>query len=155
MKISFLPLVSLLLLLVSCITSPQRLSGKTDIPMLLPSEKYATWKIDEADFDQSRYYVISKYSPDDKFISVHASDEGDPIAPTNAKKVMIPEIGLVPYRRCSLVGDGGPPRFETDPFSRDDGHGGKVYYFVRVVTGDGDQEAMMKSVKWAAPGTAP
>ena len=68
---------------------------------------------------------------------------------------MIPEIGLVPYRRCSLVGDGGPPRFETDPFSRDDGHGGKVYYFVRVVTGDGDQEAMMKSVKWAAPGIAP
>jgi len=31
------------------------------------------------------------------------------------------------------------------------GHGGKVFHIVRVITADGDQEVMLKSVKWAVP----
>lgn len=154
MKIYFFPLLGAVMLLVSCVTPSSHLSGKTDIPLLLPGEKYDSWKIDQAEFDQSRYYVISKYSPANKMISIYASDDGEPIAPATAKKVMIPEIGLVRYRRCAVGGDEELARFQTDPFARDNGHGGKVYYFVRVYTDDGDQEAMMKAVRWAAPGTS-
>jgi hypothetical protein len=142
-----------LLLSTSCATSPRPLSGKNDIPMLLPGEKYASWIIDQAEFDQSRYYVISKYQPDGKSIAIYASDEGEAVAPATAKKVAIPEIGEVRYRTCSTGGDEEPARYQTDPFTRDDGHGGKVYYFVRVNTDDGDQEAMLKAVKWAPAGT--
>ena len=34
-------------------------------------------------------------------------------------------------------------RFDTDPFTRDDGHGGQAFYRVRVTTNDGDQEVML------------
>ena len=95
--------------------------------------------------------MISKYDANAKSITILASDGEENIASATDKKVMIPEIGMVRYRRCSVGGDEELPRFETDPFTREDGHGGKVYYIVRVTTDDGDQEAMMKSVKWAAP----
>jgi hypothetical protein len=90
-----------LLLSTSCATSPRPLSGKNDIPMLLPGEMYASWIIDQAEFDQSRYYVISKYQPDGKSIAIYASDEGEAVAPATAKKVAIPEIGEVRYRTVS------------------------------------------------------
>lgn len=142
-----------LLLIVSCATPHHRLSGRTDIPLLLPGEKYESWKTGEASFDGYRYYMISKFTPDGKSITVLASDGEDEIAAPTDKKVMMPEIGMVRYRLCSVGGDEELPRFETDPFTRDDGHGGKVFYIVRVTTGDGDQEVMLKSVKWAAPGS--
>jgi hypothetical protein len=142
-----------LLLSTSCATSPRRLSGENDIPMLIPGEKYASWTIDQAEFDQSRYYVISKYHPNGKSIAIYASDEGEAVASATAKKVSIPEIGEVRYRSCSTGGDEELARYQTDPFTRDDGHGGKVYYFVRVNTDDGDQETMLEAVKWAAAGT--
>jgi hypothetical protein len=143
-----------MLLATSCATSPQRLSGRTDIPLLLPGERYASWETDQADFDQNRYYVISKYLPDGKSIAIYASDdEKEALASATDRKVVIPEIGAVRYRICSTGGDEEPARYETDPFTRDDGHGGKVYYFVRVNTDDGDQEAMLKAVKWAPAGT--
>jgi hypothetical protein len=152
-KFCYWPVMVAMFLVVSCVTPHHRLSGKTDIPLLLPGEKYASWKVEQASFDESRYYMISKYSPEGKFITILASDGEDPVASATDKKVMIPEIGMVRYRRCSVGGDEEPARFETDPFTRDDGHGGKVYYKVRVNTDDGDQELMMKSVKWAAPGS--
>ena len=152
MKIYYLPLTTTLLF-VSCATSHHRLSGKTDIPLLLPGEKYASWKIDEASFDEYRYYMISKSKPNGESITILASDGEAKIAAPNDKKVMIPEIGMVRYRLCSVGGDEEMPRFETDPFTRDDGHGGNVFFIVRVTTRDGDQEAMLKSVKWSAPGS--
>lgn len=142
------------LLFVSCATPHHRLSGKTDIPMLLPGERYASWKIAEASFDEYRYYMISKSTPAGKSITIVASDGEEKIASLDDKKVMIPEIGMVRYRHCSVGGDEEMARFETDPFARDDGHGGKVYYFVRVTTDDGEQEAMLKSVKWVASGSS-
>jgi hypothetical protein len=148
-----IPWITALFLLSSCATPHQRLSGKTDIPLLLPGERYASWKIDEASFDQYRYYMISKYNAAGKSITILASDGEDNIASPTDKKVMIPEFGMVRYRRCSVGGDEELPRFETDPLTRENGHGGKVYYIVRVTTADGDQEAMMKNVKWAAPGS--
>ncbi len=151
--IKYIPWMTAWFLLSSCATPHQRLSGKTDIPLLLPGERYASWKIDEASFDQSRYYMISKYNAKGKSITILASDGEDNVASPTDKKIMIPEVGMVLYRRCSVGGDEELPRFETDPFTREDGHGGKVYYKVRVITDDRDQEAMMKSVKWAAPGS--
>jgi hypothetical protein len=153
MNICFLPVMTALLLVVSCVTPQHHLSGKTDIQLLLPGEKFDSWKIKETSFDQSRYYMISKFTPAGKSITILASDGEDKIASPDDKTVMIPGIGRVRYRSCSVGGDGEFARFETDPFTRDDGHGGKVYYIVRVNTDDGDQEAMMKSLKWAAPGT--
>lgn len=97
--------------------------------------------------------MISKSTTAGKSITILASDGEDEIASPDDKTVMIPGIGRVRYRRCSVGGDEEFARFETDPFTRDDGHGGKVHYVVRVITDDGDQEAMMKSVKWAATGT--
>lgn len=152
MKIFHLPLVTALLA-VSCATPHRRLSGKTDIPLLLPGEKFASWKIDQASFDEYRYYMISKSTANGKSITILASDGEVNIASQNDKKVMIPEIGMVRYRLCSVGGDEEMPRFETDPFTRDDGHGGKVYFIVRVTSDNGDQEAMLKSVKWAASGS--
>ncbi len=152
MKQFHLLLMTLFGLFVSCATQPAHLSGKTDIPMLVPDAKYTSWTTEDASFDQSRYYLISKYNPAGKFITILASDGEEPVASPHAKQVMIPEIGLVRYRRCSTGGDGELPRYETDPFIRDDGHGGKVFYIVRVNTSDGDQEAMMRAVRWEAPG---
>ena len=153
MKTCYLPLMTALLLSVSCATPQHRLSGRTDIPLLLPGEKYASWKIEEASFDQYRYYMISKSRTDGKSITILASDGEDNIESPTDKKVMMPEVGMVRYRSCSVGGDEEMPRFETDPFTRDDGHGGKVFYIVRITTDDGDQEAMLKSVRWAAPGS--
>lgn len=153
MKRFHLLLMTLFGLLVSCATQPARLSGKTDVPMLLPGGMYASWTIEDASFDQSRYYLISKFNPAGKSITILASDGEEPVASPEARQVRIPEIGLVRYRRCSTGGDGELPRFETDPFTRDDGHGGKAFYIIRVNTADGDQEAMMKSVRWAAAGS--
>jgi hypothetical protein len=153
MKIRHMPLMTALLLIASCATPHHRLSGRTDIPLLLPDEKYASWQTGESSFDEYRYYMISKYRPDGKSITVLASDGEDKIASPTDKEVMMPEIGMVRYRLCSVGGDEELPRFETDPFTRDDGHGGKVFYIVRVTTGEGDQEVMLKSVKWAAPGS--
>jgi hypothetical protein len=148
--------------LVACVTSPpltthrSKLSGKTDIPLLLPGELMDSWQSDEPSFDGYRYYMISKYSvKKDSTITIIASDGEECVAETTDKTVDIPEIGKVRYRRCSVGGDIEPRRYETDPFTRDDGHGGKVYYYVRVTTNHGDQEALMRSVKWAAPGTTP
>ncbi|MBC8127593.1 MAG: hypothetical protein H8M99_10685, partial [Gloeobacteraceae cyanobacterium ES-bin-144] len=141
------------LLSVSCATPPSRLSGKTDIPLLLPGERYASWIKDQTSFDEYRYYMISKSSPQGKSITILASASEDEVASPADKKVMMPGIGMVRYRSRSVGGDEELARFQTDPFSRDDGHGGQVFYIVRVKTDDGDQEAMLKSVKWAAPGT--
>ena len=154
MKICLLPLITVFLLLVSCAVPQQRLSGRTDIPLLFPGAKYASWKINDASFDEYRYYMISKYKDDGKSITIIASNEDDEVASPTDKKVMIPEIGMVRYRRRSVGGDEEPARFQTDPFSRDDGRGGKVFYIVRVTTDDGDQEVMLKSVKWAVPGSS-
>lgn len=153
MKIFVLPSLVALFLFVSCAVPPQHLSGKTDIPLLFPGDRYASWKIEEASFDEYRYYMISKYTDDGKSITILASDGEEKIASPTDKQVMMPEIGLVRYRRGSVGGDDGPARFETDPFTRDDGHGGKVFYIVRVTTDKGDQEALLKSVKWVAPGS--
>ena len=149
----YLPLMTALLLSVSCATQDRRLSGKTDIPLLLPGEKYASWKIDEASFDEYSYYMISKATPEGKSITILASDGEDPVTSHTNKSVMMPGIGMVRYRLCSVGGDGEMARFQTDPFTRDDGREGKVFYVVRVITDDGDQESMLKSVRWAAPGS--
>jgi hypothetical protein len=132
------------------------LSGKTDIPMLLPGKNPASWKTEEASFDKSRYYFISKYSPvGNESITILASAEKEMGSSKSGKTVAIPEIGNVRYRQCSVGGDGEPPRYETDPFARDDGHGGKVRYIIRVNTDRGNQETLMSSVRWAPPGTMP
>lgn len=153
MNIRFLPVMIALLWVVSCATPPHHLSGKTDIRLLLPGEKFDSWEIKETSFDDFHYYMISRSTPAGKSITIIASEGEEETASPDDKTVMIPEIGRVRYRRCSVGGDGEFARFQTDPFTRDDGHGGKVHYIVRVNTDDGDQEAMMKSVKWAAPGT--
>ena len=153
MKNCHLPLMTALLLSVSCATAPHRLSGKTDIPLLLPGDRYASWMVDEASSSEYCYYMISKTTPEGKSITIVASDGEEKTASPTDKKVMMPGIGMVRYKRASVGGDGELPRFKTDPFTRDDGHGGQVFYIVRVNTNDGDQEAMLKSVKWAAPGT--
>ncbi len=145
--------------LVACVTSPPltthkiKLSGKTDIPLLLPGELMDSWQSEEPIFNEYNYYMISKYSvKKDSTITIVASDDSEGRAEATDKTVDIPEIGKVRYRRCSVGGDIEAKRYETDPFTRDDGHGGKVYYFVRVTTDHGDQEVLMRSVKWAAPG---
>jgi hypothetical protein len=142
-----------------CVTSNKpktTLSGKTDIPMLLPGKNLASWKTEEASFDKSRYYFISKYSPvGNESITILASAEEEMGSSKSGKTVAIPEIGNVRYRQCSVGGDEEPPRYETHPFIRDDGHGGKVCYIIRVNTDRGNQEALMRSVRWAPPGTMP
>ena len=153
-KLSYVLLITAILLPASCATVPHRLSGKTDIPLLLPGDRYASWTKDQTSFDDYHYYMISKYSPTGKSILILAEAPEDEEPSTATKKVMIPEIGMVGYRRRSTGGDVEAARFQTDAFTRDDGHGGKVSYFVRVNTDDGDQEAMLKAVRWAAPGTA-
>ena len=153
-KICHVPLLAALLLSLSCVTPPPpRLSGRTDIPMLLPGDKFASWATDEEVFDNYCYYRISKTTPSGKSITISANKEGDPTASPSDPTVMIPEIGMVNYRHCAVGGDEERARYKTNPFSRDDGRGGKVFYVVRVNTDDGDQEAMLKSVKWAAPGS--
>ena len=147
-------LITALLLCASCAMPQHRLSGRTDIPLLLPGEMYASWKTDQATFDEYRHYMISKSTPDGKSITILASDHENITATSADKKVIIPEIGKVNYRLATVGGDEEMARFETEPFIRDDGHGGKVFYIVRVTTDDGDQEAMLKSVRWAAPGSS-
>lgn len=141
------------LVIASCALPQKHLLGKTDIPVLLPGDKYASWKSGETSFDEYHYYMLSKYKDDGRTITIIASDGEDKVASPTDKEVLIPEIGKVRYRHCSVGGDQEMARFETDPITRDDGHGGKVFYIVRVNTDNGDQEAMLKSVKWAAPGS--
>ena len=73
----------------------------------------------------------------------------------SGKTVAIPEIGNVRHRQCSVGGDEEPQRYETDPFTRNDGHGGKVCCIIRVNTDKGNQEILMRSVRWVPPGTMP
>lgn len=148
------------------------LSGKTDIPMLVPAGRIAKWRLRNLEFDEdgNPSYSIWRKNPSrlegQYGFGVHASSVRHEIPKTYepdgysskkepvdlSKEIFIPAIGRKVRYYCES-GSGGSENaiFATEPIAWPNGHGGTVYYVIR--TESDEPEKILDQVKWAKPGS--
>jgi len=162
-------------LVPSCVSptsaTTANLSGKTDIPMLVPSGKPATWPLRTLKFDEAGKpsYTLWRENPSrlesHYHIGVDARAERPKIPrtyqpdgysaeekPIVLQEIFIPAIGRKVRYYCKS-GSGGSENaiFATEPIAWPDGHGGTVYYVIE--TESDEPEKILDQVKWKEPGS--
>lgn len=154
------------------IGTASNLSGKTDIPMLVPAGKSERWKLRNVAFDEDGQPSYSIWLKNPSRLEshygfgIHASGtrheipktyEPDGYSPERkpidlSPEIFIPAIGRKVHYYCES-GAGGSENaiFATEPIAWPDGHGGTVYYVIR--TESDEPEKILHQVKWAKPGS--
>ncbi len=153
-------------------TSTGGLSGKSDIPMLVPAGKAGNWPLRTMKFDEGgpSSYVLWRENPSrlesHYHIGVDASGKRPQVPKTYqpdgysaeekpidlSRAIFIPAIGRkVRYYCKSGAGGSENAIFATEPIAWPDGHGGTVYYVIE--TESDEPEKILDQVKWSEPGS--
>ncbi|MEO8614695.1 MAG: hypothetical protein ABI600_06110 [Luteolibacter sp.] len=150
----------------------RNLSGKTDIPMLVPSGKTEKWPLCTLVFDdvEKPSYTVWRENPtrlethynfgvkaSAKRPQLPKTYQPDPYSGVEkpidlSQEIFIPAIGRKVHYYCKSASGGSENAiFATEPITWPDGHGGTVYYVIE--TESDEPEKILDQVKWDKPGS--
>lgn len=164
-------------LLPACVQSTSMVqassrSGKTDLPMLLPTGKTAKWNLSSVVFDEKQKpsyalgwknpsrlegqyrFGVMAYAKSPDVPKVYQPDGySSQTRPIDfSQEIFIPAINRKVAYYCDSGGGGSEnATYSTLPIAWPDGHGGTIYY---VIWAESDApEKILSQVKWTKPGS--
>lgn len=153
-------------------TSGSALSGKTDLPVLMPAGHAATWPVAVLRFDGEvrpsySLHCSGRVQNEREGLGIFASPVQEELPKSKnygtyepqlktvdySKEVFIPAFGRKVAWYLSEEADGTQNAiYKTVPVAWPDGHGGTVYYVIQAEVAASKPEALLSQVKWGKPG---